>query len=71
MVSTRDKFPRFPARAMIFKPILGYHRPPNGPEEDSETPGVAAGRTVAGCGTVMDGAWSTDASTGRMTAFQG
>ncbi|KAB2596638.1 hypothetical protein D8674_032088 [Pyrus ussuriensis x Pyrus communis] len=54
-----DKFPRFPARAMIFRLILRYHRPPNGSEE---------GRTVAVCGIVMDSAWSTCASTERMTA---
>ncbi|KAB2616017.1 hypothetical protein D8674_022605 [Pyrus ussuriensis x Pyrus communis] len=54
-----DKFPRFPARAMIFRLILRYHWPPNGPEER---------RTVAACVIVVDGAWSTDVSTGRMTA---
>ncbi|TQD69456.1 hypothetical protein C1H46_045011 [Malus baccata] len=62
--------------------ILGYHQPPNGLEEafellkmvvlwtktDFETPGVVVGRTVAACGTIVDGAWSTGASTGRMTA---
>ncbi|TQE13584.1 hypothetical protein C1H46_000591 [Malus baccata] len=69
--NSRDKFPRFPVRAMIFRLILGYHRPPNGPEEDFETPGVVTGRIVAACGTVVDGAWSTGTSTGRMTAFQG
>ena len=37
---------------------------------DPETPGVAAGCTVAACGTIVDGAWNTSAFTGRMTAWK-
>ncbi|TQD97470.1 hypothetical protein C1H46_016931 [Malus baccata] len=54
-----DKFPRFLARATFFRLILGYHWPPNGPKK---------GRTITVCGTVVDGAWSTGASTKRITA---
>ncbi|RXH71482.1 hypothetical protein DVH24_018837 [Malus domestica] len=32
-VSIQEKFPRFPVRPASFRLILGYHRPPNDPEE--------------------------------------
>ncbi|KAB2610802.1 hypothetical protein D8674_018834 [Pyrus ussuriensis x Pyrus communis] len=63
-----DKFPRFSARAMIFRLILRYHRPPNGPEEGKIRILTFVDHTDVACGTVVDGAWSTGASTGRMIA---
>ncbi|TQD92717.1 hypothetical protein C1H46_021710 [Malus baccata] len=54
-----DKFPRFSVRVVSFRLILGYHRPPNGPDK---------GRILAARGIAVDGVWSIGTSTGMMTA---